>query len=235
MNDANIHLVSRCYWHGHECRLTHGKDYNKTRQCPMRQLREETAKKNNYLRQLGYEVVEMWQCEWESMKAHNKTLRQFIKDNFHRDIDAKKTMTKDQVQAAIVSGELFGLVRCDIRVPDERKEYFQEMQPIFKNTEISREDIGDHMQEFAETHNLMTQPPRSLIGSYLGKDVLLTTPLLRWYLEQGLVLDAIHEVIQYWPKNCFKKFGEDVSNARRAGDKDPDKAIIADTMKLLGK
>ena len=32
----------------------------------------------------------------------------------------------------------------------------------------------------------------------------------------------------------FQRYGESVSTARRAGDPDPDKAIIADTMKLLG-
>ena len=32
----------------------------------------------------------------------------------------------------------------------------------------------------------------------------------------------------------FRRFGESVSAARRAGDEDPDKAIIADTMKLFG-
>ena len=36
------------------------------------------------------------------------------------------------------------------------------------------------------------------------------------------------------PKPCFKPFGDAVSNARRAGDADPSKAIIADTMKLGG-
>ena len=38
----------------------------------------------------------------------------------------------------------------------------------------------------------------------------------------------------YRPKPCFKPFGDAVSNARRAGDADPSKAIIADTMKLVG-
>ena len=35
-------------------------------------------------------------------------------------------------------------------------------------------------------------------------------------------------------ENCFKKFGEEVSQARRDGDADPEQSIIADTMKLLG-
>ena len=41
-------------------------------------------------------------------------------------------------------------------------------------------------------------------------------------------------IIEYEPNSCFRRFGESVSTARRAGDEDPDKAIIADTMKLLG-
>ena len=35
-------------------------------------------------------------------------------------------------------------------------------------------------------------------------------------------------------KPCFRHFGESVYTARRAGDADSDKAIIADTIKLLG-
>lgn len=45
----------------------------------------------------------------------------------------------------------------------------------------------------------------------------------------------IYQVIQYWPDNCFEHFGLEVSQARREGDSNPSKAIIAETMKLLGK
>ena len=44
----------------------------------------------------------------------------------------------------------------------------------------------------------------------------------------------MNQVIEYEPNPCFRRFGESVSAARRAGDEDPDKATIADTMKLLG-
>ncbi len=44
----------------------------------------------------------------------------------------------------------------------------------------------------------------------------------------------MYEVIQYKPNPCFEEFGNRVSQARRDGDSDPNKAIIADTMKLLG-
>ena len=60
------------------------------------------------------------------------------------------------------------MVECDVRVPDALKPKFAEMCPIFKTIEISREDIGQHMQTFAEKENIMSQPRRSLLGSYFG-------------------------------------------------------------------
>ena len=58
-----------------------------------------------------------------------------------------------------------------------------------------------------------------------------------WLLETILVHTCDRsrvQVIEYEANSWFQRFGESVSTARRAGDEDPDKAIIADTMKLLG-
>ena len=42
-------------------------------------------------------------------------------------------------------------------------------------------------------------------------------------------------MVKYTPKPCFKPFGDAVSDARCAGDVDPLKTMIADTMKLMGE
>ena len=55
-----------------------------------------------------------------------------------------------------------------------------------------------------------------------------------YHLLYGLVVDHVYQVIEYEAKPCFQHFSESVSAARRAGDADQDKAVIADTMKLLG-
>ena len=200
----------------------------------MQELRAETADNTAYLRQLGYTVVEMWECEWQQKKAHDKNIQRFIATRFRRHLDKKRHMTQDEILGAVKTDMLFGLVECDIHVPEALQPHFAEMQPIFKNANITCDDIGEVMRAYAEEHNIMSQSRRSLIGSFKGEKILLATPLLQWYLEHGLVVTHVYQVIQYWPDNCFEKFGKDVSNARRAGDKDPDQAIIADTMKLLG-
>ncbi|KAK7113423.1 hypothetical protein V1264_012714 [Littorina saxatilis] len=108
------------------------------------------------------------------------------------------------------------------------------MQPIFKNESVSREQIGDFMKDYAEKHKLLSQPRRTLVGSYHGEQILLATPLLFWYVQHGLVVKNITLIVEYQPKTCFRQFGDSVSNARRAGDQDPSKAILAETFKLLG-
>ena len=62
----------------------------------------------------------------------------------------------------------------------------------------------------------------------------IATPLLKWYLQHGLVVSHIYQVIEYSPMACFRQFMDEVSDARRAGDADPDMAILADTKKLEG-
>ena len=175
----------------------------------------------------------MWECQWCRIKKTNPQVQQFLNSKFNRLLDHHKTLTQDQILSAIRNESLFGVVECDVRVPDALKPKFTEMSPIFKNIEISREDIGQHMQTFAEEENIMSQPRRSLVGSYFGEKVLLASPLIKWYLEHGLEVTHIYQVVEYTPVPCFQPFGEAVSEARRAGDVDPNKAIIADTMKLV--
>ena len=59
--------------------------------------------------------------------------------------------TVSDIQDAIMSEESFGIVKCDIHVPNHLVEYFSEFPPIFKNCEIAMQDIGEHMQEYCRS------------------------------------------------------------------------------------
>ena len=90
------------------------------------------------------------------------------------------------------------------------KEKIAEMCPIFKNVDIPFEAIGDTMQSYVTENNLNTKPRRGLLGSMFANKILLTTPLLRWYLEHGLEVTDVYEVVEYEPKKCFESFANDV-------------------------
>lgn len=130
----------------------------------------------------------------------------------------------------IMTDKLFGFLEVDIHVPEHLKEKFSEWSPIYKNIDIEYKDLTDEMKK----HVSPNYKQRSLIGSNKGEKILLYTPLLKFYIKHGLEITKIHQIIEYESKKCFKQFMNDVSNARREGDKDPNKAIIAETFKLFG-
>ena len=174
----------------------------------------------------------MWECEWRALVASDQRARSHVTTY---PLQKYGAMTTNSIISGVRDGTLFGIVEVDIEVKAEDREHFAEMQPIFKNTTISLADVGATMRNFLEKNKeTKSLPKRALVGSYFGKKILLISPLLQWYLKKGLKITHVYQVIQYLPAPCFNGFAEEVSNARRRGDSDPDGAIVADTMKLLG-
>ena len=138
------------------------------------------------------------------MKKTNRELQRFIATEVRRTLDKVKIMSLERILSEVRHERLLGCVEVDIRVPEHLKEKFSEMCPIFKNTEISRDDVGDFMKAYAEEHNIMTQPRRSLIGSMKGDKILLATPLPKWYLENGLEVTKMHQVVEFSPSPALK-------------------------------
>ena len=59
-----VYQFHGCYWHGHNCSLNRGKDFNEKRNKHLCELLEETRANTEYIKSKGYNVVEMWECEW---------------------------------------------------------------------------------------------------------------------------------------------------------------------------
>ena len=144
---------------------------------------------------------------------------------FPRRRHAQWTMKSQQILTGVRAGTVFGLTECNVCVPKALRAHFAEMQPVFKNIRLTRDDLGPFMRPYAEEHNIMATLQRILVGSFRGDKILLATPLLRWYLDHVIEYDSIP---------CFRRFGDAVSTARREGDVHPHKAIIADTISCWG-
>ncbi|KAI9188571.1 uncharacterized protein BJ171DRAFT_549374 [Polychytrium aggregatum] len=102
----------------------------------------------------------------------------------------------------------FGFAKVDIHVPDSLRNHFSHFPPIF---------IKD--AEEGKIKSVMD-----------AKEIILFSPLLRWYLEHGLVITNIHRLVSFEPNRCFQSFVDEVTEARQQGGD----SILADTMKLFG-
>lgn len=155
-------------------------------------------------------------------------------------------MSERQLLEGVLKDELYGFLEVDLSVPETwgkgfetfssltPREYFQEMSAIFCTSEIPFESFGPHMQHYAREMEMGEKPRVLLVGGMSARKILIATPLLRWYLQHGIEVTKIYQVVEYQKSRCFEGFADTISDNRRAGDLNPDKKIMADVSKITG-
>ena len=191
--------------------------------------RQQDEMRRDYIQQKGYEIVEMWECEWWSLYKTDAPVKSYLGAIF----PYKRPLSEEQLLQKIIDGRLFGYVQCDIEVPEQLRDNFSNFPPIFKDTVVSRDDIGNLMKKYAEKEGIMPQPRRMLISSFILTNGTIITPLFLFYLKLGLVCRKIHRFVQYIPRKCFGNFVQSAVDARRQGDENPNSSVVAEAMKPL--
>ena len=119
----------------------------------------------------------------------------------------------------ILDGNLFGFCQVDIHVPDHLKEKFEEFSPLFVVDSVSEDLIPEHMKEYQKaTGRKHLKDNKKLLGVTKAKKIFLYTPVIKWYLNCGLEITAIHNILKYESGRPFEWFPKEVSDARRDGD-----------------
>ena len=94
--------------------------------------------------------------------------------------------------------------------------------------------IPKHMKKYFERTKRTGLQNDKLCRRLAGMKILLYAPLLGWYLDHGLEITAVHRTIDYRREKIFTWFVNKVTENRRRGDEDPDKALLVEVFKLLG-
>ena len=137
---------------------------------------------------------------------------------------------------AIQDDEVFGFIRCDVKSPDTMIEKHLKngflFPPIITKQVIEDDMLSPFMKELNNA-NPMKHKDSSPIQSYHGENVFLMTPLVKLYMEIGLTISNVTEVVQYQPGKCFLPFAKRVVQLRSEATRDGDDAKQL-TAKLFG-
>jgi len=79
---------------------------------------ERTRTRIKYLRDLGYTVTEMWECDFLNKSIDLEADIEGAKDKYIPPFTRchEGSITKDNLLEAVESGKFFGMVECDIEV-----------------------------------------------------------------------------------------------------------------------
>ena len=139
----------------------------------------------------------------------------------------------ESILQAIREDRVFGLALLDIHTPEDLKDKFRDLLPIFKGAMVSREDASPHMARFCKTAALVSRPWMSVISSYFARRMLIPMPLLQWYLLNGLVVTQLYIFMQYVWRRCFQALATNCAQRRRDTHQNPWQALARESAKLL--
>ena len=79
--------------------------------------REMDKMRKQYIKRKGYNVVEMWECEWWNLYKTITCAKEQLRESF----PYKRPLREERLLEEIRSGNLLGYVKCDIEVPERSK------------------------------------------------------------------------------------------------------------------
>ena len=90
---------------------------NEKRAEQQRKKLERTRSRMQYLSNLGYEVTEIWECDWND-HPHHRLASELFRSSYEAPFTRKirKGVSPDALLEAVKCDKFFGLVECDIEV-----------------------------------------------------------------------------------------------------------------------
>ena len=128
----------------------------------------------------------------------------------------------------------FGFAEIDIEIPNHLHQKFEEMCPFFHNKVVPAKAVPEHMLKYLRDTGRKRGEDKKLMGTLSAQRMLVYAPLLLWYVNHGAVIKRVYRTIDYTPAKIFPWFVEQVTEARRTGDVEKSKALLAEVFKLLG-
>ena len=151
------------------------------------------------------ELIVQWSCQLDF-----KELRDVETPVFPRILKPFETKSVDHITRLVLNESLFGFVECDLESPDSLIEKYSSLNfpPIIRRSVVSVDMLGEFMQKRLEALNrkLPKNEVETVVNSWHAEKVYLYTPLLKWYLELGLKITKVYDVVQYQRAKCFTKF-----------------------------
>ena len=241
-------LFQGCFWHACECQEGRDEDGRSAAKrarieemfgTSMEDIRRRDAMLRDYIAGYCKKVIVMKECLWNAAKKDTTSAEYaFINSRRPSWLGNLKEMPKgpadeQAILSAIRDGRLFGAALVDLATPDGLKERFHDLPPIFKHAEIGMQDLSEHMKQYCQDNNITKVNRKLLISSYYGREILVITPLLRWYMQQGLVVTKVYMTLEWEPRRCFEFLTKAMADSRREADRDPNLKVMGEAAKLL--
>ena len=150
-------------------------------------------------------LIVMWGCQWDQKKV-----RHLETPSLPRILKPFEDKSPKHISNLVQSEKLFGFVLVDLQSPDELIKKYVELNfpPIIRKDSITMEMLSPYMMDRLEQlqRKMPSKGVQTVINSWHAEKLLVFTPLLKWYLDFGIRITKVYDIIQYQPAKYFKNF-----------------------------
>ena len=186
--------------------------------------------RQNYIKQKGFTVIEMWECAWWRLYKTGPSVEEQIREK----LPYRPSLAAYQILEEIKSANKFGYVQFDIEVPGKLKLHLANYSSIFKKVVVELKYCGKSITQALCRRRLEVSTSDNANFKLQLTKGMLKTPLLLFYQHMGLVCTKMHRFVGYTPKNCFNNFLKSTADARTQGDDNLISSAVSETIDRLG-
>ena len=192
-----------CAYHDHNCSIS--------RKSPF--LRDDTEERNRKINKLCQRygtLITIYSCDWYKLRR-SVTYRHVISKFFNQ-----KKVKEQTIINAIISGDIYGFVCCDIHSPQNVIDFYMKLNwpPIMAKITPDETMISPFILERMKANGQKIETEQ-LTQCFHAKNHLISTDFFQFYHSVGMKLSNIKYVIEYSPCKPLKKFVDEVTECRK--------------------
>ena len=200
-----------CYWHPcDKCDTA----FHSDEQARILKARNDADRAEFLERHLDQYII-MEECVYRSQMQNDPAYTNFFWN--------KDRITENDIIQGILNGEVYGLCKVDITCPDDAKKKYLDLNfaPIFRHVEVTEEMLTEEYLKYARSRNAKFPLDPQLTLTFNAQNIILATPLLKYYMDNGLKIEKVHYFVEYLPGEPFRPFIDKMVNMRiKATDDD---------------
>ena len=203
---GNYFLDGYVYYNGKHIGLDfHGCRFHWCDECNTVYIGSESDKqrdqeRHNFLIDELDEYITIAECQYKKIMQDDQPVLNFFWN--------RKTICQDDIIQGIIDDKVYGLCKVDITCPDEAKKKFLDLNfpPIFNHVSVTEEMLSSPLQTYAKLHKMKFPLDAQLTLTFNATGMILATPLLQYYLKNGLKITKIYYFVEYLKETPFKGF-----------------------------
>ena len=144
----------------------------------------------------------MTSCRWKKIKS---SLEKFPTGQYA--FIGKEKISEDDIIKSIESENFYGIIKCDVSTPSDVIEEFSHLNfpLIFHRFSVQESMLSESMRSRAKTSGY--EFPTTVCGlTWQGTELILSTPLARFYLSLGMKISNIQWASEFLSSCPFEHF-----------------------------